>query len=146
MILALNGGIRQILHAVCVEDLADRVLRPRRLPLRKRRHRAVLAERVALRAYIPASQFFAESLVLKQRSLARRRRRIAREFEDLAILRPRRSADRKALVHQRDQRDIPAIADLAKALGIRNAYIREIDLVEVRSARHLVNRPNIHTR
>ena len=58
-------------------------------------------------------------------------------------LRRDRAADRDPLVHQRGQRDPPAVAGLAEQLGVGDAGVGEEDLVELGLAGHLAQRPDL---
>src|SRR6202034_4678830 len=55
-------------------------------------------------------------------------------------------SDGKTLVHQRRQRYVPAVADLAETLRVGNAHVGEIDLVETRLAARLTDRPDLDAR
>ena len=55
-------------------------------------------------------------------------------------------AHRQALVHQRGERDLPPLPHRAEPLRIGHAHIGEEHLVEVRRARHLVDRPDLDPR
>ena len=55
-------------------------------------------------------------------------------------------AHREALVHQRGERDLPSLPDRTQPLRIRHAHIGEEHLVEVRRARHLMDRPDLDAR
>ena len=54
-----------------------------------------------------------------------------------------RAADRHPLVHERGERHAPAVADVAEALGVGDADVGEVHLVELGLARHLTQRPHL---
>src|SRR3954453_13488370 len=55
------------------------------------------------------------------------------------------AADRHSLVHQRRQRHAPAVARISEHLGIGDAGIGEVDLVELGLTRHLPQRSHLDT-
>ena len=56
---------------------------------------------------------------------------IAAELEQFRKAGRHAGADRHPLVHQRGQRHVPAVIDLAEPLRVGNFHVGEIDLVEV---------------
>ena len=56
------------------------------------------------------------------------------------------ASDRHPLVHEGDQRAVPALADLAQAFAVGNADVGEELLVELGITGHLAKGPHIHTR
>ena len=57
-----------------------------------------------------------------------------------------REAERAALVQQRRHRDLPAVADLAEQVLLRHLHVGEEDLVELRLAGDLHERPHLDAR
>ena len=53
--------------------------------------------------------------------------------------------DRGTLVHQRRQRDVPTVVDVAEAIVVGNAHLVEEDLVEARPTGHLAQRSHLDT-
>ena len=54
-----------------------------------------------------------------------------------------RAADRHTLVHQRGHRDAPAVAGVADAVAVGDAHVGHVDLVELRLAGDLHERPDL---
>ena len=52
-------------------------------------------------------------------------------------------ADRRPLVHQRRERDGPAVVDVAEAVGVGDPHLVEEHLVEAGAAGHLAQRPHL---
>ena len=52
-------------------------------------------------------------------------------------------ADRRTLVHQRGERDVPPVVDVAEAVVVGDPHLVEEDLVEARAAGHLTQRPHL---
>ena len=52
-------------------------------------------------------------------------------------------ADRRALVHERRERDGPALVDVAEPVVVGNAHVGEEHLVERRAAGHLAQRAHL---
>jgi hypothetical protein len=52
-------------------------------------------------------------------------------------------ADRHALVHQRGQRNVPAVIDGPEPLRVRNLHVGKINLVEVGLPAGLLDRPHL---
>src|SRR4029077_5610218 len=111
--------------------------RPRLLAARKRRHGAQGRIFQAGRTHIPIRDLLPHSGVLDRRTVLELER--ARKLEELRHIKPTAlpAADREAFVHQRRQRDLPALPNFTDALRIGNLHIGEEYLIEPATAARL---------
>ena len=143
LVLQLDRGVGDVLHQRRGDQLADRGFRARRLAARQGGLGAQPRQPQALGAHIPVGDLFAQRRVLDPR--ARQRGDAGGQIHDLPVV-AGAAADGVALVHQRDDRDPPALAHRADALAVLHPQVGEVDLVEARGARHLVDRAHVDGR
>ena len=71
---------------------------------------------------------------------------LARQFQQLGIVNAAALPNGKALVHQRCQGNLPALAHIAKTLAVGHAHIGEEHFVKVRLARYLLDGSHFNAR
>ena len=133
---------RDILQLAGADQLADRGFRPRRLPAGQGGHGPELGVFQAPAADIELRQLLLHRRVVDRRSVFHIHD--AGDFQQFLEIRPGIFPGGIAFVHQRGDRHPPAGANRAKPLGVGDAHIVEIHLVEVRTAGHLLDRPDFH--
>ena len=142
--LQVEGEHRQLLHGRAGDQLADAVFRSRRLTLAEgadRPHAGVLQ---AAGAHGPLRQLAAHRGVVDRQAVAGVE--FAAEVQHLREAGGHARADGHALVHQRGQRHLPAVADGAEALAVGDADIGEVYLVEAAPAGGLLDRADLDPR
>ena len=97
-----------------------------------------------LRLHIPIGQLFAHIGVFKRR--AGFQFRFTGQFQQLGIIDAAALTNGQTLIHQRRQRDFPALTDIAKALTVGHAHVIEEHFVEAAAARDLFNRTDFNAR
>ena len=114
-------------------QLADGVLRPRRLALGKRRHRAVAGVFEAGFLRVPGGELGAHVLVANGRLAIDLH--LLCQLENLPKAHAAATAaNGHALVHQRGEGHLPTLADGTETLIVRYAHVGEVHLVEVGTA------------
>ena len=71
---------------------------------------------------------------------------VAHERDQARTLRVHLAADRHPLVHERRERHVPALADVAEPLAVGDAHVGEVHLVELGLAGRLHERPHFDAR
>src|SRR4051812_47710005 len=94
-----------------------------------------------LRAHVQLRERVGDDRVLE---LARAARLDDEVVEQLAQTRLEREPEAGALVHERRQGDLPPVADATDDVGVGDAHLLEEELVELRLARDLAQRPDGH--
>ena len=143
----LRRGVGELGRQTRADELHRRALRAGDAALRDLRERAVAGER---------EQSSVDVRAARAPDGSRRRRTPSRRCSAVFFARrnsgvsepplPATDADREALVHQRRERDAPAVVDVADALVVRDPHVGEEHLVEAGGTVDLPERPDLDAR